>query len=67
MVFRRKKILSQWFDSIGKKILVLNRLLILLVKNEKSLTNGSILSAASMTDSIGINPSPIMPSQMLRR
>jgi hypothetical protein len=28
------------------------------------LNDGSILSVGTMTDSIGINPSPIMPSQM---
>ncbi len=63
MFFRRKKILSRCFDSIEKISFFLNRWSILSVENEKFLTDGSIPSVASMTDSIGIDPSPIMPAK----
>ncbi len=50
MVFRRKKILSQWFDSIEKKTFC--EPMIYTIKKENFLTDGPTLSVASMTDSI---------------
>ncbi len=52
MIFSRKKILSQWFDFIDEKIFFSDLWAILLVKNEKFLTDRSMLSVPSMTDSI---------------
>jgi hypothetical protein len=64
MIFRRKKILSRWFDFIDEKFFFSDRWSILSVKNEKILTDRSMLSVANMTDSIGIDPSPIRRKQV---
>jgi hypothetical protein len=58
-----KKILKSMFRFYRKNNFFSNWWSILSVENEKFLTNGSIPSVASMTDSIGNDPSSTMPAK----
>jgi hypothetical protein len=54
--------LSRWFDFIREKFLF-GPMIDTISKNENFLTDGSMLLVAIMTDSIGIEPSPIRRKQ----